>query len=130
MTNNQLTTATNVQGPDLSNSKLDARKYFNNFYSIPFNVSAEVNDSINAFFDEYTQNSDAGKNLAAAVLYTAFAQNIDQLSILSEFQKLPKGELNNYLIAFLNSTRAPTSVLGVNNHNKRTSIFVNRTILV
>jgi hypothetical protein len=130
MTSNQITTATNVGGPNLANASSDARRYFNNFYSIPFNVSAEANDAIVAFFQEYADNDTAAQNLAAAVLYTAFSQNLDPLQVLAQFEKLPKGELSNYLIAFLNSTRIPTSTLGVNTHTKQTSIFVNRTILV
>lgn len=130
MTTNQITTATNVSGPNLAKNPVDARRYFNNFYAIPFNISAEANDAIIAFFQEYADNDASALNLASAVIYTAFAQNIDPLTVLAQFEKLPRGELSNYLIAFLNSTRVPTSVLGVNTHNKQTSIFVNRTILV
>ena len=127
--NSQITTATNIQGPDLSNAAADARKYFNNFYASAFNISSDANDAILTFFQQYTQNAEAGKNLAAAVIYTAFAQNLNPLTVLSEFQKLSKGELNNYLIAFLNVNRAPTSVLGIRN-GTQTNPYVARTILV
>ena len=81
-----------------------------------------------AFFEQYTQNKITGQNLASAVLYTAQAQNINPMTILSDFQKMPKGQLNNYLAAFLNATRVPTSAIGIKTSAK-TSPFVTRTIL-
>jgi hypothetical protein len=131
MVNTQITTATNTAGPDLSlkSAQADARKYFNNFYSGFFNVSGNTNDAIVSFFQEYAQNATAAQNLAAAVIYTAEAQNVDPLVILSDFQKLPKGQLNSYLVAFLNISRAPTSVLGLKDSTK-TSPFITRTILL
>ena len=97
----KITTATNLTGPNISveSSASDARKYFNNFYSIPFNVSADADNAIIAFFEEYSDNKEAAKNLASAVLYTAMSQNLNPLTILSQFQALPKGQLNQYLIA-------------------------------
>jgi len=126
----KITTATNLIGPNISveSSANDARKYFNNFYSIPFNVSADADNAITAFFEEYSDNKEAAKNLASAVLYTAMSQNLNPLTILSQFQTLPKGQLNQYLIAFLNANRAPTSVLGTRSEIK-TNPYVARTIL-
>ena len=126
---NQISTATNLQGPDLSNATNDARKYFNNFYTIDFHVSASANDAMIGFFEEYTQNKTTAKNLAAAILYTAMAQNLDPLTVLSDFQKLPAGQLNNYLVAFLNINRAPTSVIGTKT-SLRTSPYVSRAIII
>jgi hypothetical protein len=131
-TNTQSTTATNLTGPDLSSSsaKNDAPKYFNNFYATPFNVSAGANDVVTGFFEQYADTKMAAANLASAVLYTAMSQNIDPMSILSQFENLPKGQLNSYLAAFLNISRAPTSALGINNGTKATSTFVTRSILL
>lgn len=131
MNKTQISTATNFTGPNVSeaSSSVDARKYFNNFYSIPFNVSADVDAAIIGFFEQYTQNKATAKNLAASVLYTALAQNLNPMEVLSQFQKLSKGELNTYLIAFLNVNRAPTSVLGIRSTVK-TNPFVARSILV
>ena len=131
MTNKLITTANNLSGPDISNmsSASDARKYFNNFYSVPFNISSDADNAITAFFEEYADNKASAKNLAAAVVYTAMAQNLNPLSVLSQFQTLPKGQLSQYLIAFLNVNRAPTSVIGIREAVK-TSPYVARTILV
>jgi hypothetical protein len=132
MNNTQSTTATNITGPDLNPAlaKNKAPKYFNNFYATPFNVSSGTNDAIIAFFEQYTQNSVAAKNMASAILYTAMAQNIDPMAVLSEFQNLPRGELNSYLAAFLNISRAPTSSLGINNGTKATSTYITRSIIL
>lgn len=126
----QTTTATNLTGPDLSleTTLADARKYFNNFYAIKFDVSSDANSAILAFFEQYIENKNAAKNMAAAVLYTALAQNLNPLTVLSEFQRLPRGHINSYLIAFLNANRVPTSVLGLKS-SVTTSPYVSRTIL-
>jgi len=130
-TNNQVSTATNVTGPVASqNAQTNpAPRYFNNYYSIPLNVSANTNDAITAFFEEYADNPDTAHQLAASVLYTALAANLNPLTVLAQFQALPRGELNDYLIAFLNSNRVPTSVLGVKK-TLQTSPYVARTILL
>jgi hypothetical protein len=125
---NQVTTATNLQAPDTSVAQNDARRYFNNFYSKSFEVGP-ANDAIVAFFEQYTQNKKSAFNLAATVIYTAQAQNIDPMLVLSEFQKLPKGQLNNYLAAFLNTNRAPTSSIGIKTTNT-TNPLVSRTVLL
>ena len=95
---------------------------------MPFNVSSNADSAIISFFEQYADNKATAKNLASAVLYTAMSQNLDPLAILSQFQALPKGQLSQYLIAFLNVNRAPTSVIGIRNAVK-TNPFVARTIL-
>ncbi len=126
--NNQITTATNLAPPDTSVAVNDARRYFNNFYSEAFEVGP-ADDAIVAFFEKRTQNKKSAKNLAAVVLYTAKAQNLDPMTVLSEFQKMSPGQLNNYLAAFLNTNRAPTSAIGIKN-TTNTNPLVARTVLV
>jgi hypothetical protein len=126
--NNQITTATNLAPPDTSVAVNDARRYFNNFYSETFEVGP-ADDAIVAFFEKRTQNKKSAKNLAAVVLYTAKAQNLDPMTVLSEFQKMSPGQLNNYLAAFLNTNRAPTSAIGIKN-TTNTNPLVARTVLV
>lgn len=128
MANNQISTATNLNGPDTAIATNDARKYFNNFYSDAFSVGP-ADDAIVAFFEARTQNKKAAKNLAAVVLYTAKAQNIDPMLMLSEFQKLSPGQLNDYLVAFLNVNRAPTSMIGIKK-TTNTNPLVARSILI
>lgn len=125
----QITTATNVTGPDLSGAKHDSRKYFNNFYAIDFSTSSDANDAITAFFQQYASNPATAKNMAGAVIYTALAQKVDPMKVLSDFQKMSKGEINVYLAAFLNINRAPTSVLAVKS-NTVTNQYIARSILV
>lgn len=126
--NNQITTATNLQGPDTSLANNDARRYFNNFYSIPFDIGP-ANDAIVAFFEQHVKNKKSARNLAATVIYTAKAQNLDPMQVFSEFQRVPPNQLNDYLAAFLNANRAPTSVLGIKKA-VNTNSLVARTILL
>jgi hypothetical protein len=58
------------------------------------------------------------------------SQNIDPMAILSQFENLPKGQLNAYLAAFLNISRAPTSSLGINTGTKATSTYITRSIIL
>mgnify|MGYP006269591231 CR=1 FL=1 len=126
--NQQYATATNLSGPDLSNSLTSTQKYFNNFYTIDYSTGP-ANDAIVAFFEQVTNNKKSAQNLAAAVLYTAQNQGLNPLSILSDFRNLPKGQLTTYLAAFLNSSRAPTSFLGIKDQ-KKSNPFVDRLILL
>lgn len=125
---NQVTTATNLNNPDMSVATNDARRYFNNFYSPQYSVGPS-DDAITGFFEQYTQNKKAAKNLSSVVLYTALAQNLDPMAVLSEFQRLPKGQLNAYLAAFLNANRAPTSIIGIKTTNN-TNPLVSRSVLL
>lgn len=120
----QNTSATNVQGPNLSvaTPSGDSTQYFNNFYSGDFSFGA-VNDTVTAYFEEYTGNAIAGKNLAGAVLYTARAQGLDPMAVLDSFQKVGRNQLSSFLAAFLNVNRIPTSSIGV-----RTGTPANETI--
>lgn len=128
MTINQVSTATNLTGPDTSITTADARKYFNNFYSPSFDIGP-ANDAILGFFEQYTNNKKSAKNLSAVIIYTAKAQNLDPMAVLSEFQKLPKGQLNSYLAAFLNANRSPTSLIGIKS-TTNTNALVARSILL
>jgi hypothetical protein len=124
---NQISTATNVQGPDLSNAQKDTNKFFNNFFAFDMSIGA-ANDAIVAYFEKYTGNASSGKALAAAVIYTAKAQNLDPMNVLSQFQQLSAGELNSYLAAFLNFNRVPTSTIGIKT-GTTTSPYISRSIL-
>jgi hypothetical protein len=127
----QYTAVSNLTGVNASQSAQTnpAQKYFNNFLSVSLSVAPQTNDAIVAFFEEYCNNSVAAKNLAATVIFSAKAQSLDPLVILAQFQSLPKGQLDNYLTAFLNSSRVPTSILGMR-YQTNTSPFVTRTILL
>lgn len=123
----QISTASNLQAPNLSNDQNNTPKYFNNFFGIDFSIGA-ANDAITAYFEKYTGNAESGKALAATVIYTAQAQGIDPMSALNDFQKLSPDQLNSYLAAFLNFTRVPTSLIGFKT-TPNTSDYITRTIL-
>jgi hypothetical protein len=127
----QSSNTTNLSGPNLTATSAvqGAQKYYNNLYATSFATSANTNDALVAFFEEYCPTKVAADNLASAVMATALAQNTDPLTILAQFQALPKGQLNNYLIAFLNISRVPTSMLGTN-AGAKTNSFVSRSILL
>jgi|LakMenE01Jun11ns_1017448.scaffolds.fasta_scaffold9726725_2 hypothetical protein len=88
--------AINGNLPNQTNNSADTRTYFNNFYDLPQTTSPMINDAVVAFFQKITGNADTGKNLAAAVIYTALQQGIDPMSIVDQLKALnDKNRLNS-----------------------------------
>jgi hypothetical protein len=128
-TTNQLSTATNIAGPNVANDPNNSpNKFFNNLYSQNLSTGP-ANDAMVAFFEEHISSKTAANNLAAAVLYTALAQNLNPMQVLLDFRNIPKGQLNIYLAAFLNVNRIPTSILGFK-QPQTVNTFVARTVLI
>jgi len=92
--------------------------WFNNYYVSPFSVSQGQNDSFISFFEKVTGNKETAAALAGCVLYTAKAQGVDPMSVLQQFSSLPPGQLNAYLVLYLNTNRIATSFLGISNQPK------------
>lgn len=103
-------------------------RYFNNFFEPSFTVSSNVNDAILSYFEEQTGNLESARLLAQAVIDTAQAQREDPMMVLTQFQQLPNNELSPFLALYLNTSRVPTSFLGIQNTPK-TNPYVSRTIL-
>jgi len=114
---------------NLPAKKLDSTtNYFNNFFSPSFDISQDIDGAVVGFFEQLTDNKSSAKLLAGAVIYTAGVQGLDFMALLQQFAKMPKGELNAYLIMFLNLNRVGTSYLGMSNA-KPSSKYIARTIL-
>ena len=103
-------------------------KYFNNFFEPVYSISTDTNDLIVSYFQEQTGDLESAKLLAQAVYDTALSQREDPLAVLDQFRALPQGELNAFLALYLNISRVPTSLLGVQNTPKTNSL-VTRTII-
>ena len=112
----------NTASQDLTTS------WYNNFYVSPFSVSQGQDDAFVSFFEKITANKDTAKNLAGCVIYTAKAQGVDPMAVLQQFLTLPAGQLNAYLVLYLNTNRISTSFLGLSNQPKINK-YVQRTIL-
>ena len=93
----------------------DTTKFFNNYFDIPVQVSSNVDSAIVSYFETITENTEAARALASAVIYTSVKQGIDPMSTLDEFKKLPNGELDAYTAMFLNFERVGTSYLVITN---------------
>jgi hypothetical protein len=112
-----------------TNPQFDPDKYFNNFALPPINVSQNTNDAIQSFFENITKNKKSATILASSVIFTATSQRIEPMVALAQFQKVPPGQINEYLAMFLNLNRVGTSLLGLNN-KPRANQFVQRSIIV
>jgi len=122
-----MTTAQNTRNVNLNS--LTNGQYFNNFFINIKTVGANQNDAVVAFFETQTGGDKAAAQLlASAVVATSIAQGADPMTTLQQFTAVPPGELNLFLITFLNLNRVGTSYLGVNNQpivNK----YIQRAIL-
>ena len=121
MSNNQPSNLNNTNGNPTT-------KYFNNFYQPTYSISPEINDTIVSYFQEQTHDLESAQLLAQAVYDTAQAQREDPLVVLDQFKALPQGELSPFLALYLNISRVPTSLLGVQNTPK-TNPLVSRLIV-
>lgn len=123
-------TTYNPQQPSNLNSSgsNNSTRYFNNFFTPAYTVSANTNDAILGYFEQQTGNIESAKLLAQAVIDTSQAQRQDPMAVLDEFQKLSQGELNAVLALYLNTARVNTSFLGIKNAPTPNS-FVTRSIL-
>ena len=103
--------------------------YFNNLALPPINVTQNIDDAVQTFFQRITGDKSSAQMLAGAVIFTAASQGLNPMSTIAEFQRVPPGELNEYLVVFLNLNRYGTSILGINNQ-PFINQFVKRTLLV
>ena len=103
--------------------------YFNNFLKPGLDISQNIDEAVLGFFETITQTKGAAKALAGALIYTAKSQNLDPMVVLQQFAALPPGELNSYLVMFLNLNRIGTSLLGLSNA-PTPSKYITRTLLV
>lgn len=110
------------------NDNVSSTTYFNNYFGVDAKVSPNVDTAIISYFEEISYNRESAKALASAVIYTSISQGVDPMVTLQEFTKLPKGDLNSYLVMFLNIQRKGTSYLGITNQPTANK-YVNRAIL-
>ena len=123
------TQTTNLGGIDLSvNDNTDPTKYFNNYFEKDIKISPNVDAAIIAYFETVCDSKEAAKALASAVIYTSQTQRVNPMQTLKEFMALPPGQLNSYLVMFLNIQRKGTSYLGITNAPV-TNKYVTRAIL-
>jgi hypothetical protein len=125
-----MSNAVNINSIDLTNnSNTPADQYFNNYFIKPSTVSSNQNDAVIAYFQQLTGgNAQSGQILASTVIFTALSQGVDPMSIVQQFQALPKNELSVYLAMFLNLNRVGTSLVGVNNQ-VNSNKYISRAIL-
>lgn len=114
----------------IKGTEFNPNRYFNNLSLPPIEVSTNVSHAVQSFFESYTQNKRSAEILASAVIFTSSSQGIDPMETLQEFFQLPPGQLNDFLVTFLNFNRIGTSLLGTINNFKTSNQFVKRAILV
>ena len=91
--------------------------YFNNISvtNPTFDVSISEDNVVTSFFEKLTGDKTNGIAMARAFIYTAKEQSLDVMTVFQQFSNLPPGQINSYLVMFLNLNRVGTSYLGLNN---------------
>jgi hypothetical protein len=102
--------------------------YFNNYYNPMTSVSTDADAAIQSFFEQTTVDKASARQLTQAVVYTALSQGLSPMEVLTTFKNQPPGQLDLYLATFLNLNRVNTSLLGIIN-TPRTSSIVQRSII-
>lgn len=67
--------------------------FFNNYFEPDYSVSPDISDATVAYFQTITGSADAGRLLAASVIYTALTNKLDPASLIDEFRKIPSGKI-------------------------------------
>jgi hypothetical protein len=106
----------------------DFQNYFNNFFEVPIEVSSNIDAAIVSYFETVADNKESARALASAVIYTSIKQGSNPMDILREFQKLPPGTLDEYVVAILNLERVGSSYLGIR-VNPTVNKYIARTII-
>jgi hypothetical protein len=112
---------------DTNQTELSTDQYFSNLYNFHYDISPNVNDAVQTYFQEITEDRESARLLAATVIYTAIGRGTDPMVVLEQFRKVPRNELNLYVATFLNLNRVNTSLLGVKNPSK-VGYFIKRSI--
>jgi hypothetical protein len=121
----------NLMSTDLTQTSTvrpDTDTYFSNANKPSFNASPDQEAAIQSFFEEVTNDKESARLLTTTVIYTALSQNMNPMTVLADFKKLNRGELDLYLATFLNFSRVNSSLLGVVN-TPGVNIFVQRSVL-
>lgn len=120
----------NITQVNVNTEQVNSKNYFNNFFVDISTVSTSQNDVIQAFFENFTGgDTGAASILSSAVIFTSLSQGQNPMEVLTQFTKLPEGQLNSYLAMFLNLNRVGTSFLGINNQPV-ISKYVQRSIIL
>lgn len=106
----------------------DSSQYFSNIFDQQINVTPEVDQAVLAFFERRSDNINAAKSMASAVILSALDKGLNPMEILDRINSLDSVEIDVYTAMILNLSRVNTSVLGVVN-TPPVSEYVTRTIL-
>ena len=102
--------------------------YFSKIYDRPVEVPQNTVDALYAFFIRRTENEETALALVDTIIVTALSSKMNPMVLLDEFRGLDELKLDAHLAAFLNQTRANTSMLGVKVVPK-VNTHISRTIL-
>lgn len=89
-------------------------KIFDRFYAYEVNVPQLEYDAVYSFFSSIYGSREAAGNFTVSLFRAAQASTIPVMTLLEQIQGLDQADLNLTLAYYLNNTRSPATLLGIN----------------
>jgi len=86
--------------------------YFNGYFDQPVRITANEQDLIVSYFFKITNDEEAAKSLASAVITIADQNNVAPMEVLDEIRSNDGLTATKNVALLLNSTRRNTSLVG------------------
>jgi len=98
-----------------TNTKVDATvRVFDQFYAFEASVPAVEYDIVNSFFESVFKTKQAARNFTSSLFRVAQLSGTPVLTLLEQINDNDQLSVSASLAYFLNATRSPTTLLGVN----------------
>lgn len=115
--------------PPPSNNSVDGVvQTFNNFYSVPTQLSANAFNAVTGFFENKGFDATTAQSLALIIIKQAQQDQFDPMTVLDSFQNFDASQLSALATQILNYNRSKTSYLGLVN-DLVSNPYVQRTVI-
>lgn len=88
---------------------------FNNFYSMPIQLSADAFNAMTGFFENKGFDPSTSQSLALVIMKQAQQDKFDPMTVLDSFKSFDATQLSTLATQILNYNRSKTSYLGLVN---------------
>lgn len=97
---------------ETSTDQIKTLSFFNGYFEKTLQINANLYDTVLGFFNLRMNSLEAAQAMTAAVITSAFENNVDPLQLIKSMRDLDSIQLTDTLALYLNETRRNTSLLG------------------
>jgi len=102
--------------PPPSNTSVDNASYtFNNLYSMPVQLDANVFNAMTGFFENKGFDPSTAKSITSIIMTQCQQDNLNPMSVIDSLRAQDAASLSSVATAILNYNRFKSSYLGVGN---------------